>query len=182
MLTSPAAALCLLLCHAGAETVLTASNSADTVGCLQHIHSLQLQNDPVLFGLHPNAAIACNKQEGRRLLEDVASLQRCSAAVLPTAAPPATAAAGGAALGPASIAGQSAAATAGAAAVAKAPVVIPLEVQMAGVIKQLLAQLPQPLDRGEASILHDPCAVLPCGRMNPMGVVLLQEMDRFVRP
>jgi hypothetical protein len=59
-------------------------------------------------------------------------------------------------------------------------VVVPLEVQMAGLIDQLLAQLPVPLDRQEASILHDPFALLPCGRVNPMGVVLLQEMDRWV--
>jgi hypothetical protein len=47
-------------------------------------------------------------------------------------------------------------------------------------IQALLAQLPQQLDRQEASILHDPLALLPGGggRMNPMGVVLLQEMAR----
>jgi hypothetical protein len=48
-------------------------------------------------------------------------------------------------------------------------------------IQQLLAQLPQQLDRQEASILHDPFVLLPGaggGRMNPLGVVLLQEMHR----
>jgi hypothetical protein len=59
-----------------------------------------------------------------------------------------------------------------------AAVVVPLEVQMGGVITQLLRQLPAPLDRSQASILHDPFAGLPGGRMNPMGVVLLQEMER----
>lgn len=46
------------------------------------------------------------------------------------------------------------------------------------VCKWRLAQLPQPLDRQEAYIVHDPFALLPCGRVNPMGVVLLQEKDR----
>lgn len=41
-------------------------------------------------------------------------------------------------------------------------------------------QLPQPWDRQEASILYGPFALLPCGRVNPMGGVLLQEMDRWV--
>jgi hypothetical protein len=148
--------------------VLTAPSSSDTIGCLQHLHSLQLPNDPILFGLHPNAAAACNKEEGRRLLEDVAAMQRCSAAAAAgpavTATPAAETAAG---------------ATAGTpAAAAAALVVLPLEVQMSGVIKQLLAQLPQQLDRAEASILHNPFAVLPCGRVSPMGVVLQQEIDR----
>jgi len=53
------------------------------------------------------------------------------------------------------------------------------EVQVADQVKQLLLQLPKALDRAEASILHDPFAALPCGRMNPMGVVLLQEMARW---
>jgi hypothetical protein len=151
--------------------VLTAPTSSDSIGCLQHLHSLQLPDDPVLFGLHPNAAIACNKQEGRLLLDDVASMQRCStaAAARPavTATPAVEAAAGATAEPPA------------AEAAAAAPLA-QLEVHMNGVVKQLLAQLPQQLDRDEASILHNPFAVLECGRMSPMGVVLQQEMDRWV--
>lgn len=179
---------------AGAYVTLTAPSSSDTVGCLQELQSLQLPSDPLLFGLHPVAAIASNKAEGRRLLEEVLSMERCStaaAAILSagTAGSEAPAAAGAAE--PATVqtpleAGLLSAAAVRAAAVAPTPApvgavvaaVVPLEVQMAGVIAQLLRQMPATLERSQASILHDPFAALPGGRMNPMGVVLLQEMER----
>lgn len=164
------AAVAVYRVSAGSQLVLAAPEGDDAVGCLQHLHSLQLPDDPQLFGLHPNTSIAVHKQEGRRLMRDVASMQRGGSSISTAAAPAAGAA------------GSSTDITAAAAVapVAAAPVVVPLEIQMAGVIDQLLVQLPQPLDRQEASILHNPFALLPCGRVNPMGVVLLQEMDRWV--
>jgi hypothetical protein len=45
-------------------------------------------------------------------------------------------------------------------------------------VAAMLAQLPAPLRREEASVLHDPFAALPSGRVNSLGMVLLQEMDR----
>lgn len=162
---------CVWRAVAGSEYCPSMPASDDVLSCLQHIHTLQLPNDPVLFGLHPNAAIACNKQEGRRLLEDVLSMQPVSAAsavARATTSRPSTATAAATATGKPST--MAAAATGPASS----------EVQVADQVKQLLLQLPQVLDRAEASILHDPFAALPCGRMNPMGVVLLQEMARWV--
>lgn len=173
-----------MLCTAGSsELVLAAPTSDDTISCLQHIHALTLPSEPPLFGLHPNAAIACNKQEGRRLLQDVFSMQHASTTAPTTSrAPAVAAAASGPSAGAAATSTQQPPASSPAAAVQSAQqqvVVVPVEVQMAGVVKQLLAQLPQPLSTQEASILHDPLALLPCGRANPMGVVLRQEMDRW---
>jgi hypothetical protein len=42
----------------------------------------------------------------------------------------------------------------------------------------MLTQLPAALRREDASVLHDPFAALPGGRVNSLGMVLLQEMDR----
>lgn len=183
---SPELHVCVHL-PAGAYVTLTAPSSSDAVGCLQELHTLQLPNNPLLFGLHPVAAIASNKAEGRRLLEEVVSMERCStatAAILSAGAAgsaasaaeaePATEApheAGGAAV-------RGAAAAPAAAPVAAVVAVVPLEEQMTGIIAQLLRQLPALLERSGASILHDPFAALTGGRMNPMGVVLLQEMER----
>eukprot|EP00879_Flechtneria_rotunda_P015623 GHRR01016340.1.p1 GENE.GHRR01016340.1~~GHRR01016340.1.p1 ORF type:complete len:436 (+),score=144.24 GHRR01016340.1:789-2096(+) len=49
---------------------------------------------------------------------------------------------------------------------------------MAGRVAEMLTVLPKPMDRAYASILHDPLAPLPGGKLNPLGIVLLQEMGR----
>lgn len=52
------------------------------------------------------------------------------------------------------------------------------EAEALALITGLISQLPRQLSKEEASILHDPFAVVLPGRINPLGVVLLQEMSR----
>lgn len=157
---------------AGSQLSLTAPAGHDVADCLQHIQCLQLTDDPALFGLHANAATASNVHEGKRLLADVLSMQ-CSK----TAGPFVSVTCAGASA-TAELPQQQAVGAADGTAVMPPPAMA-FEVQMAGVISQLVAQLPQRLDTADASILHNPLAALPGGgRMHPLGVVLLQEVDR----
>ncbi|DBA83803.1 TPA: hypothetical protein ACH3X1_006326, partial [Trebouxia sp. C0004] len=52
---------------------------------------------------------------------------------------------------------------------------------VANMAQDILANLPAPLLREDASIAKDPFAVLPTGAVNSLGVVLGQEMERFNR-
>jgi hypothetical protein len=54
----------------------------------------------------------------------------------------------------------------------------PAEAVLAERIAEMLAHLPVVLRREDPSVLHDPFAALSGGRVNSLGMVLLQEMDR----
>ncbi|KAF8058456.1 DNAH6 [Scenedesmus sp. PABB004] len=124
-------------------------------------------DDPRLFGLHPNASIALRRQEGRALVEEVLAMapRLCDSGARAGAAP------GGPAAEPG---GEPAAAAAAAAASAPSA-----EAVAAGRAAEMLAGLPAPLARRDASVLRDPFGALPGGRVNSLGVVLLQEMHRY---
>ena len=144
-----------------------------------YLRALPASDDPRAFGLHPHASIALNRQEGRRILDAVMSLQpRVAEAATAVASVP-TAAGGqqqqshASGLGPA--AGVAAAAGGGAAAKQFAE-----EGALAAQVDEMLRGLPAPLDRARASALRDPFAPLPGGGVNALATVLTQEMGRWV--
>jgi hypothetical protein len=142
-------------------------NSSSVAQCLAQVQAMDVDEGPATFGLHPNAAIASAQQEGQLLLRAVLTMQ-------PSAVP------GGDALAGSSMAGGRHRRSAAGAESLPQHDVLPMEQRVAGLLQQLLDQLPPQLDRAQASALHDPFARLPCGRRSPLGVVLRQEMDRWV--
>jgi hypothetical protein len=162
------AAMCTANACAGAGIVLGSPQGSDVAACLAHIQALPLEEGPSLFGLHASAAIACSQREGRLLLEAVVSMQP-SVAASPLVMLPAAA-------GSSSALSDAAGSSEGG---LHAPALF--ELRMGQLVQQLVAELPLELDRAQASILHSPFGVLPCGRMDPLGVVLLQEIARWGR-
>lgn len=147
-----------------------------------YLRSLPQSDDPRLFGLHPNASVALNKQEGRRILDAVLSLQ-------PRVAASAAGGAAAVAAAPAPAAGQPHAAAAKALAAAAVPAPpaaadvagrpVSEEGLLAARLDEMLRGLPAPLDRARASALHDPFAPLPGGGVNALGTVLGHEIGRW---
>jgi hypothetical protein len=180
MFNSPALKSAAAAAAAG-DLMLASPAGADINSCLSQIRALPLtDDDPRLFGLHPNASIACSRKEARRFMDDVLAMQprltaesvgdgssssSNNAASLQTPRRPLSAAAGTT---------QPAAAAAPLAAAA-----VSAEIVLAERVAEMLGQLPAPLRREDASVLHDPFAALPGGRVNSLGMVLLQEMDRW---
>ncbi|KAJ9522811.1 hypothetical protein QJQ45_019799, partial [Haematococcus lacustris] len=166
----------------------------DLASYLAHIKALPLTDEPEVFGLNANAAIAFNLQESRKLLDTVLSIQPRVAT-----------------------GGSGAAATGAGQAAPKSSEEILLEVcrrfcpattfvtTLTGtssvfsdrapdpgpgpgpgpdlaatqVVSSISEALPPPLDRAHASVRRCPFALLPSGHDNSLGTVLTQEMDRF---
>lgn len=162
------------------DLVLSAPIGDDMNSCLSHIRALPLSDDnPRLFGLHPEANIACNRKEGRRLLEDVLAMQpRVTAISLDSSGSSSNSSSGSTRSNP--LRPTTAAVTAAAGSVEPAGGCFnpKPEAAIASCISEMLAHLPGQLRREDASVLRDPFAALPGGRLNALGMVLLQEMDR----
>jgi hypothetical protein len=172
--------LCCCCCWSGAagDLILASPNGDDIASCLSQIRALPLSDDdPRLFGLHPNASIACSRKEARRFMDDILAMQpRITAESVGDSS-------NSSGIGMTPRRPLSAVAAKGAAPAAAAGVqqggAAPAEAVLAARIAEMLAQLPAVLRREDASVLHDPFAALPGGRVSSLGMVVLQEMDRW---
>ncbi|WIA37814.1 hypothetical protein OEZ86_014676 [Tetradesmus obliquus] len=164
------------------DLLLVSPSGDDVASCLSQIRALPLtDDDPRLFGLHPNASIACSRKEARRFMDDVLAMQpRITAESVGdgSSSSSSSAAAGLSPRRPISAMASKSAAAAPAAAAAVPGGAASAEAVLAQRIAEMLEQLPGPLRREDSSVLHDPFAALPGGRVNSLGMVLLQEMDR----
>ncbi|WIA17601.1 hypothetical protein OEZ85_014416 [Tetradesmus obliquus] len=162
------------------DLLLVSPSGDDVASCLSQIRALPLtDDDPRLFGLHPNASIACSRKEARRFMDDVLAMQpRITAESVGDGSSSSSAAAGLSPRRPISALASKSAAAAPAAAAAVPGGAASAEAVLAQRIAEMLEQLPGPLRREDSSVLHDPFAALRGGRVNSLGMVLLQEMDR----
>jgi len=146
-------------------------SNGDLAAFESHLQQLPTTDDPRMFGLHPNASVALNKQEARRIIDAILSLQPRVVAV---AAAPASGGGGGGSPGQASGGPpqqqqqqqqqQQGAADEGA---------------LAARVDEMLHLLRAQLSFAAASVLRDPFAALPNGAVSSLGTVLRQEVCRY---